>query len=53
MKKGATEMKKEEIFDLIGKLGKSPYLRLIYVLAALVAFILAGGAPEDFGGAGG
>jgi len=32
----------------LGRLCKSPYLRLIYVLAALLAFILAGGAPEDF-----
>jgi len=46
-------MRKEGIFHLIGQLGKSPYLRLIYVLAALVAFILAGGAPEAWGGAGG
>lgn len=42
-------MRKERIFHLIGQVGKSPYLRLIYVLAALVAFVLAGGAPEDFG----
>lgn len=46
-------MSKERIFHLIGQVGKSPYLRLIYVLVALVALILAGGAPEDWGGAGG
>jgi len=46
-------MRKERIFRLIGEAGKSPYLRLIYVLAALVAFVLAGGAPEVFGSGGG
>ncbi len=45
-------MRKERIFHLIGQVGKSPYLRLIYILAALVAFVLAGGAPDDFGGGG-
>jgi len=45
-------MRKERLFHFIEQMGKSPYLRLIYVLAALVAFILAGGAPEDWGGPG-
>lgn len=45
-------MRIERIFQLIGQVGESPHLRLIYVLAALVAFILAGGAPEHFCGGG-
>lgn len=43
-------MRKQEILHVLGRLCKSPHLRLIYILATLVAFILAGGAPEDFGG---
>jgi hypothetical protein len=46
-------MRKEGIFHLIGEVAKSPYLQLIYVLSALVAFILAGGAPEHWSGGGG
>lgn len=44
-------MRKRMILHSIGKLGSSPYLRLIYILAALLALALAGGAPEIFGGA--
>ncbi|MGB5933034.1 MAG: hypothetical protein WBH57_08205 [Anaerolineae bacterium] len=46
-------MRKERIFHVLGKVCKSPHLRLIYILAALAALILAGGAPEGFSGGGG
>jgi hypothetical protein len=37
---------------LAAKYLNSTTLRLIYILVALLAMVLAGGAPDDLGGAG-